>query len=313
MENETEIVDESQHGHGKHKKTKWILLISGLIAIILIGIAIFAYWLYSAPLNPTKTNILTKTRLPVVIVGTKTISLTEIERRLEIAKEVVGADVVQKNKAELQKQIVERLILDSQDLTQASKLNITVSDAEVDEQYQRLVVQLAAGNESEFETLVKDNYKITKVEFKSDIIKPELLQGKIQVWFNNQKDLNSALYQRLSDAKQKLDQGQEFGQVAKVYSDDEESKNLDGDAGTVSYSELLPEFQEGLKDPKAGEIRTLVSRHGLHLIKIIDIDISEGTDKPKLHVAQIFFKQNDFGDWYKKQLENIKVYRLLKF
>lgn len=313
MENETEIVDESQHGHSKKTKTKWALLISGLLVILLIAIAIFGYWLYSAPLNTTKTNILTKAKLPVVLVSTKTISLAEIERRLEIAKEVVGADVVEKNKPELQKQIVERLILDSQDQIQAGKLNITVTQAEIDEQYQRLVQQLAAGNETEFEALVKDSYKITKVEFKSDIIKPELLQGKIQVWYNNQKDLNSALYQRLSDAKQKLDQGQEFGQVAKVYSDDEESKDLDGDAGTVSYTELLPEFQEGLKDPKAGEIRTLISRHGLHLIKIIDIDVSEGTDKPKLHLAQIFFKQNDFGQWYTKQLENINVYRLLKF
>ena len=139
------------------------------------------------------------------------------------------------------------------------------------------------------------------------------MQSKMQLWFNEQKDLNSEVFKKTDEIQSKLASGEAFGSLALAYSDDEGTKNLEGDAGTIAISDMLPEFQAVLKTAKTGDVKQAGSRYGQHIIKVIDRDVSEGEDNAKLHVQQIFIKQDGFAKWYDEQIKAIKVFNFLKF
>jgi hypothetical protein len=311
-ENTHQEDNEQSNVRGKSKR-KVIWLITGLVAIVVLAIIIFLAWLYTGQLNDLKTNVFKRIPLPAVAVDTSLIPAQDIFRRFQVAEDVLGPEQASARKTELQNQILERLIADAQAEIQARKLKISISEPEVTDQYNRLVEQLAGGSESEFETAVKENYRLSLDEFKSEIIRPDIMQSKMQIWFNEQKDLNTDIFKKTDEIQSKLSNGEAFGELAKQYSDDEGTKNLEGDAGTIAISDMLPEFQEVLKTAKTGDVKQATSRYGQHIIKVIDRDVSEGEDNAKLHVQQIFIKQDGFAKWYDEQIKTIKVYNFLKF
>jgi hypothetical protein len=316
MESENTQHEQGEHEahtghHAKNRKPKWFAI--GIAALIIVAIGVFLAWLYTGQLNEAKAKVFANVPLPAAIVQYKFIPASNIFKRFKIAEEVLGAEQASSRKSELQGQILERLVSDAQTEAQAEQLKLSVSNSEVEDQYDRLVLQLAGGDKGEFETAVKENYRLSVDEFKKEVIRPDILQNKLQVWFNSQKDLNTDIYKKTDEILSKVNNKENFGALAKQYSDDEGTKNLEGDAGTIPVKDMLPEFQVTLKDAKTDDVRQVTSRYGQHIIKVIDRDASEGEDNTKLHVQQIFVKQEGFADWYENQLKKIKVLRLIKF
>ncbi len=301
---------EQQDTPTKSARRKWIV-IAGIIGIIILIIVIPLAWLYTGTINEAKAKVFAKVPLPAAAVGTQLVTMQDVLHRYDIAKEVLGAEAAESQRSELHGQILDRLIADAQGETEASKLGIRVTDTEVEDQYQKLIAQLTGGDAAQFEAAVKENYKLSLDEFKQEVIRPDLLQTKLQTWFNNQRDLNGEAYGTADEIKQKLNSGENFGQLAKQYSDDETSKNLEGDAGTISISDMLPEFQAVLRDAKSGDVQQITSRYGQHIVKVIDRDDSEGADKAKLHVQQIFLQQDGFTEWYDAEVAKLKIYRFI--
>ncbi len=72
------------------------------------------------------------------------------------------------------------------------------------------------------------------------------------------------LYQRLLE-------GADFGELAKQYSSDEESRKLGGELGWYPVDQMTPEFKEGVKDLDPGEIsKPIKSQFGIHILKVSD-------------------------------------------
>jgi peptidyl-prolyl cis-trans isomerase SurA len=68
-----------------------------------------------------------------------------------------------------------------------------------------------------------------------------------------------------------LEQGADFGETAKAYSADEDSKKLGGELGWYPVATMTPEFKEAIKDLKIGEISPPVaSQYGVHILKVLD-------------------------------------------
>ncbi len=111
-------------------------------------------------------------------------------------------------------------------------------------------------------------YHIIKVEEKKDdlvharhilfLIRPS---GKDS---SRSKDLADTLYHQLLG-------GADFGELAKKFSTDEESKKLGGELGWYPVAQMSPEFREGVKDLQIGNVSPpLESQFGVHILKVLD-------------------------------------------
>jgi peptidyl-prolyl cis-trans isomerase SurA len=70
---------------------------------------------------------------------------------------------------------------------------------------------------------------------------------------------------------EQLKQGADFGELAKAYSIDEDSKKLGGELGWYPVNTMTPEFKEALKDLPIGEIAPpVISQYGVHILKVLD-------------------------------------------
>lgn len=90
--------------------------------------------------------------------------------------------------------------------------------------------------------------------------------------------LADSLYQLIID-------GMDLAELAKAYSDDENSRDSGGELGWYAASDLLPEFIEALTDLEIGQVsKPIVSEFGYHLIKLEEkrpsspIDLDEDYD-----------------------------------
>ncbi|WP_206458787.1 peptidylprolyl isomerase [Anaerovorax sp. IOR16] len=73
------------------------------------------------------------------------------------------------------------------------------------------------------------------------------------------------------EIKAELDNGADFAELAKEKSKDPGSKDKGGELGTFKDGDMIPEFWEGAKELKVGEISEPVkSSFGYHIIKLTD-------------------------------------------
>lgn len=77
------------------------------------------------------------------------------------------------------------------------------------------------------------------------------------------------------DVKKQLDEGADFAELAKEYSDDTSAEN-EGDIGYFRAGEMVPEFEETAYGLEVGEIsEPIESQFGFHIITVTDIPTIE--------------------------------------
>lgn len=82
---------------------------------------------------------------------------------------------------------------------------------------------------------------------------------------------------RAQELKQRLDEGADFGELAREFSDDPGSADQGGDLGWIEPDVMMPAFEEALYDLEVGEIAGPVeTEFGFHLIRLDEIDAPRG-------------------------------------
>lgn len=111
-------------------------------------------------------------------------------------------------------------------------------------------------------------YHIIKVEEKKD---DQVHARHILVLIRPSRE-DTIRVQTLADTlHERLLQGADFGELAKEYSSDEESRKMGGELGWYPVAQMTPEFTEGVKDLKTGEIsKPIKSQFGIHILKVLD-------------------------------------------
>lgn len=125
-------------------------------------------------------------------------------------------------------------------------------------------------NPGEISDLVETafGYHIIKVEEK----KEDAVHARhILILIRSSKE-DTVRVQGLADTLyHKLLNGADFGELAKEYSCDEESRKLGGELGWYPVAQMTPEFKEGVKDLELGQIsKPLQSQFGIHILKVMD-------------------------------------------
>ena len=109
--------------------------------------------------------------------------------------------------------------------------------------------------------------------------------------------------------------GENFAALARVYSEDQESKDIGGDLGKVGVDQLEPTFLDLLKSMKAGEISDPVkvpvgTSYGYHIVWVRSISPEHAMniqdDYRRLEQFALQFKINDdFQRWVEGMKKNI--------
>ena len=88
--------------------------------------------------------------------------------------------------------------------------------------------------------------------------------------------------QRLTDAIKRIENGEDFAEIAKLLSDDKGSANEGGDMGWAGPGTFVPEFEEVVNMTETGVVSApFRSRFGWHILEVLDRRIYDNTEDLK--------------------------------
>ena len=88
--------------------------------------------------------------------------------------------------------------------------------------------------------------------------------------------------QRLDEALQRINDGEEFGEIAKLLSDDPGTANVGGDLGWAVPGTYVPEFETELDSLAVGDIsEPFRSPYGWHIIELLERRVYDNTEDEK--------------------------------
>jgi peptidyl-prolyl cis-trans isomerase SurA len=135
--------------------------------------------------------------------------------------------------------------------------------------FQHEVRDKAVVPDSEVEAFYKDHQD----EFTITEEKYRLAQILIAVPAGATPEQVSGAQQRAEDAHKLAIKGQDFGDLARQYSDDD-SKTKGGELGTFNPNELNDDIAAGIKNVKVGDVSKVIrTKFGFHLLKVEEHEI----------------------------------------
>lgn len=146
---------------------------------------------------------------------------------------------------------------------------------------------------------------------------PALKQTRVRHILIRINDLTSEADARrkLDGIKERLDNGADFAELARLYSDDL-SASKGGDLGWLYQGDTVPEFEHAMDELKIGEIsKPVQSPFGLHLIQVLERRVDEGSKERQRMVARMALRERKadeaYQDWLRQQRDQAYVeYRL---
>ncbi|MHB8859470.1 MAG: peptidyl-prolyl cis-trans isomerase [Thermoleophilia bacterium] len=237
----------------------------------------------------------------VASVNGKVITREDLDRAVQDLQSQYGQSLPASDSpqyADLQKQVAERLVNEEILWFEADKMNITVSDDEINQQIDQYKQQ--TGGEDAFNQKLQDN-NMTLDQLKDQVRKgllfqklyPEVTKDAAPVTDAQAKayyDANPTQFQKpeqrhvwhilvadeatANSIKAQLDAGADFATLAKQNSTDPGSKDKGGDLGLVpsQNSGFVPEFETAMDALAVNQISAPVkSQFGYHIIKVTEI------------------------------------------
>jgi peptidyl-prolyl cis-trans isomerase SurA len=246
----------------------------------------------------------------VAIVNQEIITLSEVEKWIDpLQKEIQTEDHLERRKRvrELRQKVLERLIEEKLIDHEAKRLGIKVASKEVEAAIEDIKQHNAFTQEDFEKALVKEG--LTFEAFKKQIAKrlqsTKLVNFSVKVEVKAEEKNLRDFYQKNIERYQskesyrpahilfaipkeatsedireirkkcqkvldKIKGGEDFGEMALLYSEDASSKDR-GDLGFFKNGELLPAFEKEALRLQVGEVSGIVrTDFGFHIIKLID-------------------------------------------
>lgn len=280
--------------------TKFLLRPPVLLAMLTAGIAVA-----QQPAHPG--SIQTIDRI-VAIVNENVVTRRELDEMLRAAlKQLQKQGVQPPEPIVLEKQLLERLILNRVQLQLAKETGLTVSDTELDQTLRRIAQENKMSLPEFYRALEQDGVSFNKFrdEIRDEIILVRLKEREVNNRINvtegevdnflhiqetstdnnyeyrlahilvqlpEQADAlkNQAMRQRAETALAQVRKGAEFGQVAAEFSDAADAMS----GGVLEWrpaAQLTKKFAEILASMKPGEVTPIIqSPNGFHILKLLD-------------------------------------------
>ena len=243
----------------------------------------------------------------VVVVNDEVITRQELNERLRsVEKRLAAQGTALPNRVDLQKQLLERMIVDRTQLQLAKENGIRVDDVMLDRSMQRLAEQNKMSIQ-EFRNQVEREgtpFARFREEIREDILMQRIrereVDSKIQIselevdnflaaeekTVGGQQELNLAQIlvrlpenaspeviaqkrARAEEVLKKIQAGEDFAKLAATYSDGPEASK-GGDVGWREQDRLPQLFIDAINKTKVGDVSDIVrSANGFHLVKLL--------------------------------------------
>lgn len=257
-----------------------------LVSVLVILIGIFSIWFYSSPASNFKNRVASMLPFPAAFVGGHPVYIKDVLRRNNL----------------------DQLVQQQQVIVVADKYGISVGKPQLDGQFNLIKQQTP-----NFSSLVNQN-GLTEAEFKTSVLKPELLYTNVRVWYNGERSLNKDVYSLADSIKQQLSATSAtsslFSDLAARYSQDEATKNMGGDLGFVNIGSLWPEFQSVFDSMSVGDARIVPGRDGVYIFQIMAKDNNGPNNSLRAETREIYLQTSGFQEWYANETKNIKIIKL---
>ena len=150
--------------------------------------------------------------------------------------------------------------------------------------YTDIVATMQAGDISEpFRS--SSSFHIVKVnDMRSAVQRSEIDQVKVRHILISPNEIidDETAQQRLNDALEKLQNGEDFGELAKLMSDDPGSASSGGEMDWSGPGTFVPEFEEVIKNTEIGGIsEPFRTRFGWHIVEVLDRRLYDNTEDLK--------------------------------
>ena len=129
------------------------------------------------------------------------------------------------------------------------------------------------------------SFHIVKVnDLRSAIQRSEVEQAKVRHILISPNEVidDETAKQRLNDTLEKLENGEDFGELAKLISDDPGSANSGGEMDWAGPGTFVPEFEEVVNTAEIGKVsEPFRTRFGWHIVEVLDRRVYDNTDDLK--------------------------------
>jgi len=290
------------------KTFRWIFIsVLWLIIIIYLGFGIFfAIKVYKSHSENKATEFSVKIYpFPAAIINNGVVWAKDYYQQLAYIRQF-SAKTKQPvpDAAALRQQIIDQLIENKILEMQALRYNITVSNKDVNDAYQKIVTQ--SGGTSEVNKVLSELYGMSEKDFKN-LVRQQVLKEKIQNDLIVQVKVAHILIKdeaRANEIATRAKNGEDFAALAKQYSEDTKSRDAGGELGWLARGQLvvdnnsIPEFDDAAFKAKVGDIVGPVKTNiGFEIIKVED-------RKGKI--------DENFNTWLAGLEKNTKTWRLVK-
>lgn len=197
--------------------------------------------------------MLAKADIDSVVIEDKMVE-DQLDRRMEYFINQIGSEKkleeyynkpIDRLKNDLRRQVKEQMIAQKMEDKITSKLKVTPKDVKIF-----------------FESIDKDSLPLFSAEVEVAQIVRKATVGKTQ------KNLAK---QKLEQIRQRILNGEDFGNLAKQFSEDYASARGGGELGFFNRGELVPEYEATSFKLKPGEISEVIeSQFGFHVIQLIE-------------------------------------------
>ena len=150
------------------------------------------------------------------------------------------------------------------------------------------------------------------LELKGD--REEILQSKVRhiLISSNTQVAQAQAAKKLFNIRKRIIDGEDFSQLARIYSDDSASAALGGGLGWVSPGSMVPPFEQAYQKLALGEVSNpIATQYGMHIIEVLDRREKNITDQIiRSRADQVLRRQRaerEFEQWVRELKEQAYV------
>ncbi|MBT8081915.1 MAG: peptidylprolyl isomerase [Gammaproteobacteria bacterium] len=129
------------------------------------------------------------------------------------------------------------------------------------------------------------SFHIVKVDdLRSAVQRSEVEQARVRHILVQPNELidDATARQQLEDALERIRAGEEFGEIAKLLSDDPGTANLGGDLGWAGEGVYAPEFEENIAASEIGVVsEPFRTQFGWHILEVLERRVYDNTEDLK--------------------------------
>ncbi|MFA5128403.1 MAG: peptidylprolyl isomerase [Patescibacteria group bacterium] len=289
----------------------------GVLSVVILAAVIFGVGIYRFGWSGEIVAKITKVApYPAVFVNWRMIGYYDYADDVETLKtffasqgEDLGAAIP--DDKEIKKQVLDRLVKNELSYQLAKKYGIKIYDEDLEKEIQNIVDQ-SESRESVEQTL-EEQYGWGIEEFKEKVLKPFLVQQKLQEAISKDETLNQEAKKKAEDVLAEIKKGEKsFEDLAKEYGEDATAED-GGDLGYFGKGTMVKEFETAAFSLGVGETSSLVlTEYGYHVIKVTEQIKDEAGEVSEVRASHILIRTKSLDDFLTEELEKARVWQCVK-